>query len=116
MSSPARGSRPARRGERASGARPIMGLCRVRPSRGFRRRDMGIAVGLLGFMLATSAQAGQCVANSGARTVALVELYTSDRCRSCPPADRWLSDLVKRGYVPERVVPLALHVDYGDYI
>ncbi len=77
---------------------------------------MGIAVGLLGFMLATSAQAGQCVANSGARTVALVELYTSDRCRSCPPADRWLSDLVKRGYVPERVVPLALHVDYGDYI
>jgi hypothetical protein len=77
---------------------------------------MRIAVALLGFMLATSAQAGQCVANSGARTVALVELYTSDACRSCPPADRWLSDLVRRGYVPERVVPLALHVDYGDYI
>lgn len=77
---------------------------------------MRIAVGLLGFMLATSAQAGQCVANSRTNTVALVELYTSDRCRSCPPADRWLSDLVKRGYVPERVVPLALHVDYGDYI
>ena len=40
----------------------------------------------------------------------------SEGCSSCPPADRWLSGLSAQGYVPERVVPLALHVDYWDYI
>ncbi|MBI1942320.1 MAG: DUF1223 domain-containing protein, partial [Betaproteobacteria bacterium] len=37
-------------------------------------------------------------------------------CDSCPPADRWLSSLAARGYTPQRVVPMALHVDYWDYI
>ncbi|HUQ25458.1 MAG TPA: DUF1223 domain-containing protein [Burkholderiales bacterium] len=60
--------------------------------------------------------AAGCKARSGEKTVALVELYTSEGCNSCPPADRWLSGLAGRGYGPERVVPLALHVDYWDYI
>jgi hypothetical protein len=63
-----------------------------------------------------TAQAGQCTARSGDATVALVELYTSEGCDSCPPADRWLSSLGVRGYLPDRVVPIALHVDYWDYI
>jgi hypothetical protein len=62
------------------------------------------------------AQAMQCSARSPAGTVALVELYTSEGCDSCPPADRWLSSLGPRGYAPDRVVPIALHVDYWDYI
>lgn len=57
-----------------------------------------------------------CSASSGAGTTALLELYTSEGCSSCPPADRWLSGLAARGYASERVVPLALHVDYWDYI
>lgn len=63
------------------------------------------------------AQAGQCAAASTTRTAALVELYTSEGCSSCPPADRWLSSLLRRGdRAPQDVVPIALHVDYWDYI
>ena len=56
-----------------------------------------------------------CLARSDDHTVALVELYTSEGCSSCPPADRWLSGIATR-YSPKQVVPLALHVDYWDYI
>jgi hypothetical protein len=58
--------------------------------------------------------AAQCTARSGPHTTALVELYTSEGCDSCPPADRWLSSLASHGL--DRVVPIALHVDYWDYI
>ena len=63
-----------------------------------------------------SVQAAPCSARSGPRTTALVELYTSEGCDSCPPADRWLRSLGARGYAPERVVPLSLHVNYWDYL
>ena len=45
----------------------------------------------------------------------MVELYTSEGCSSCPPADRWLSGLAAAAS-SGRVVPLAFHVNYGDYI
>jgi hypothetical protein len=62
-----------------------------------------------------TAHAVQCVSESGPGTAALVELYTSEGCSSCPPAERWLGTLAKR-YPGTAVVPLALHVDYWDYI
>jgi len=75
-----------------------------------------IAAAICASIVSFSATAGQCSAQSGARTAVLVELYTSEGCDSCPPADRWLSSLQSQGYAPDKVVPLALHVDYWDYI
>jgi hypothetical protein len=54
-----------------------------------------------------------CTAQSPAHRVALVELYSSEGCSSCPPADHWLSQW-KAGAQSEGIVPLALHVDYWD--
>ena len=71
---------------------------------------------LLAALVMAPTQAEQCEARSGPHTTALVELYTSEGCDSCPPADRWLQGLAGRGLTPERVVPLSLHVNYWDYI
>jgi hypothetical protein len=46
----------------------------------------------------------------------LVELYTSEGCSSCPPADRWLSSLKDHPALWKDLVPVAFHVDYWDYI
>ena len=54
--------------------------------------------------------------SSGNRQVALLELYTSEGCSSCPPADRWLSGLKGQPDLWSGVVPVAFHVDYWDYI
>ena len=51
-------------------------------------------------------------AKSGPNRVALVELYTSEGCSSCPPADAWFSTLPHRGLGLDKMIPLALHVDY----
>ncbi|WP_208348598.1 DUF1223 domain-containing protein [Pseudaestuariivita rosea] len=42
----------------------------------------------------------------------VVELYTSQGCSSCPPADKLLHEMAER----DHIIPLALHVDYWDYI
>jgi len=42
----------------------------------------------------------------------VVELFTSQGCSSCPPADAYLGDLAKR----DDIIALSLHVDYWDYI
>ena len=56
------------------------------------------------------------VFESTEKPTALVELYTSEGCSSCPPADRWLSSLKDDEGLWKEFVPLAFHVDYWDYI
>ncbi len=67
-------------------------------------------------LAATPATAATCTASSGAQRTALLELYTSEGCDSCPPADRWTSALPARGFDAQRVVTLAYHVDYWNYL
>jgi len=55
-----------------------------------------------------------CSTQSGPMRTALLELYTSEGCSSCPPADQWLSNLPAQNFDARSVVPLAFHVDYWD--
>jgi hypothetical protein len=65
---------------------------------------------LLGTVL--TALLGLAGPSAGAGEAVVVELYTSQGCSSCPPADALLAELAER----EDVIALALHVDYWDYI
>ena len=59
---------------------------------------------------AANAATGSCSVRSGPISAPVVELYTSEGCNSCPPADQWLS----RMKADPGVVALAFHVDYWD--
>jgi len=69
-----------------------------------------ILVALIAAGTAAQAQPAACHAESGAHVPAVVELYTSEGCSSCPPAERWLTGVEHR----DGVVALAFHVDYWD--
>ena len=82
------------------------------PGPGAPRRALSFVLAgtaaLLGQAPARAADA--CSATSARAAVPVVELYTSEGCNSCPPADRWLSTLK----ADPGVVALAFHVDYWD--
>jgi hypothetical protein len=67
---------------------------------------------LLGALMGTSAQAKTCEVRSGPTPPAVVELYTSEGCSSCPPADRWLSTLK----TTDNVLALSFHVNYWNHL
>lgn len=56
--------------------------------------------------------AEELVTPSSSDAPVVVELFTSQGCSSCPPADAYLGELAKR----RQIVALSLHVDYWDYI
>jgi len=76
------------------------------------RKSLFIAAALAAAS-AGSTYAAACEKTSGPGTAAVLELYTSEGCSSCPPADKWLSGAA---HTSDAVVALGFHVDYWDYI
>jgi hypothetical protein len=78
-------------------------------------KSLIIALSILGVSTSAWGEAPHaCQASSGKFVTPLLELYTSEGCSSCPPADRWLSKQIKRSDI--RANYLAFHVDYWDDI
>src|SRR5438270_11785595 len=71
---------------------------------------------LLAVLLAASARADEIVFESNPMRTHLLELYTSEGCSSCLPAEAWLSNLKNEPRLWQDFVPIALHVDYWDHL
>ncbi len=64
--------------------------------------------------LLTAAIGGEVTLQSGPARTHLLELFTSEGCSSCPPAEKWLSQLKTSPRLWKDFVPIAFHVDYWD--
>ena len=64
--------------------------------------------------VAANAQTNLIVFQSAPERTALLELYSSEGCSSCPPAETWLSGLQYSPRLWKDFAPVAFHVDYWD--
>jgi hypothetical protein len=71
---------------------------------------------LLGLATLLSLNARAQIFQSDSVTTPLIELYTSEGCSSCPPAERWLSALKTDSGLWRKFVPVSFHVNYWDYL
>ncbi|HEX7809621.1 MAG TPA: DUF1223 domain-containing protein, partial [Thermoanaerobaculia bacterium] len=55
-------------------------------------------------------------AKSASHRTVVLELFTSQGCSSCPPADKLLSKLGRESFDGGRIIPLAYHVDYWNHL
>jgi len=54
--------------------------------------------------------------SSGIEQNSLIELYTSEGCSSCPPAEKYLNSFKSHNELWEKYIPVAFHVDYWNYL
>lgn len=74
------------------------------------------AVLLVSVLAAVTASGGDVVFESKPARTHLIELFTSEGCSSCPPAEAWLSNLKNDPRLWQDFVPIAFHVDYWDHL
>ena len=70
----------------------------------------------LGLLTITSLNTTALEFQSKPQASTVVELFTSEGCSSCPPADKWLSQFTEQEGLFEQFIPMAFHVDYWDYL
>lgn len=71
---------------------------------------------LLVSVVSLSVSAAEQAFRSGPVQTVMVELYTSEGCNSCPPAESFLNSFVDHPDLWQIYIPLAFHVDYWDYL
>jgi len=75
---------------------------------------VGIFAATLSVATSALAQANLTQFHSPPTRTSLLELYTSEGCSSCPPAEAWLNELKDSPALWKDFVPVAFHVDYWD--
>jgi hypothetical protein len=75
-----------------------------------------LASGLAIFLTTSAAFGANLVLESTPQRVSLIELYTSEGCSSCPPAEAWFSKLKNDSGLWKNFVPVAFHVSYWDNV
>src|SRR5215471_6837318 len=76
---------------------------------------LGMIAALVGLLSGIASRDTQSSGQSGTRTPVLVELFTSEGCSSCPPADRFLQKLDQQTQAGAEIVVLSEHVDYWNH-
>lgn len=73
-----------------------------------------VFLSLWGIIAVSASLADTIEFHSPASPPAIIELFTSEGCSSCPPAERWLNGFVAQPGLWKDVFPMAWHVDYWD--
>jgi hypothetical protein len=68
------------------------------------------------FLTIKHAVAEPLTISSTAEKTYFLELYTSQGCSSCPPAEEWISQFIDHERLWKNIIPLNFHVDYWDYL
>jgi hypothetical protein len=86
---------------------------RFKPLTGMLRLIFGLLL-ITSTWITTQVRAEILSIESGPRKTHLLELFTSEGCSSCPPAEAWMSRLKENPGLWRDFVPIAFHVDYWD--
>lgn len=71
---------------------------------------------IAGMACSISVQADTVRFESGTKQKVMIELFTSQGCSSCPPAEEYLNSFSTHPDLWKKYIPVALHVDYWDYL
>src|SRR5258705_650242 len=86
---------------------------RFKPLTGMLRLIFGLLL-ITSTWITTEVRAKTLSIESGPRKTHLLELFTSEGCSSCPPAEAWMSRLKENPGLCRELVPISVHVDYWD--
>ena len=70
----------------------------------------------LSLLLSNSAFAKEMAFSSKDKQAVFIELFTSQGCSSCPPAEEYINNYIDNKDLWSKCIPIVFHVDYWDYI